>query len=235
MQVWPKLLGLNPYSLSADSFRSAAGVGHSDAGIVYEDVKRSSWIRLYVDGVGEAAKGLVEQQQGALQRLINGVVCSNLDTVHYVQVGVKTRRTAFLRLSFVVPLGNLDCPGPPENGSIQTQYQPPQNCGEAIVLRISHTRFLGRVFPSARKRPWDPRRVLPTGTTSRLRHVEYGGIGRAGAGAARGGCGMSDDSGRGHGVSRAAAHPASPSARLQVSCPLVRCARPSGFPLGEGG
>lgn len=84
--MWPKLLGLNPYSLSAGSFRAAAGLGHSDASIVYEDVKRSSWIRLYVDGVGEAAKGLVEQQQqGALQRLINGVVCSNLDTVHYVQ------------------------------------------------------------------------------------------------------------------------------------------------------
>ena len=61
--MWPKLLGLNPYSLTASSFRTAAGVGHSDAGIVYEDVKRSSWIRLYVDGVGEAAKGLIEQQQ----------------------------------------------------------------------------------------------------------------------------------------------------------------------------
>jgi len=85
--LWPKLLGLNPHALAAQSitYQKASGQSHTDAGIVYEDVRRSAWIRLFCESSGVAKSSIEVQHMRQLQRLINGVVCSNVGSVHYVQ------------------------------------------------------------------------------------------------------------------------------------------------------
>jgi hypothetical protein len=53
-KIWPKLLGINPYSIDGNAFRAYANRGHKDYSTVAQDVLRSAWIRTRTENSGTA-------------------------------------------------------------------------------------------------------------------------------------------------------------------------------------